>query len=467
MSRELPWIIKYRPRSLKDYVNQEEAKEKLVEWLKKFPDVGAKALLLYGPPGTGKTSLVECAARDLGFEILEMNASDFRRLEDIERVAISAADKRSLWGGRRLILLDEVDGINARADQGGLEALLRLVEITRAPVVMTANDPWGQSLRPLRTIAIMVEVKKLSEGNVIRILRSICSSEGVECDDDALKEIARRSEGDLRSAINDLEAVARGRRRVSLEGVRSVLGYRDRERSPFETLGRIFSAKYAWQARLAASNTQLDSEMLLQWISENVPAQLEDPEDLWRAYEALSRASIYMGRIVRSGSWDLLSYSVEMMSAGVAMARKNSKPKWVGYKFPARIRQLSATREAREVRDSLASIIASAAHVSRSTARIDYIPFLAAIFRSNPEEAARLALGLRISDSMIEYLAGPSAKEVISLVRELEKKRSQQASRAPPPSGRPSERAERPGPRAERRGGEAPRKGGGLDRFVR
>jgi len=116
----IPWIIKYRPKTLSEYVDQDEAKSKLVEWIKRFPNVENKAVLLYGPPGVGKTTLVECIARDLGYELLEMNASDFRRMQDIERIAISASDKGGLFGKRRLILLDEVDGINTRSRYRGI-----------------------------------------------------------------------------------------------------------------------------------------------------------------------------------------------------------------------------------------------------------------------------------------------------------------------------------------------------------
>ncbi|MDT7895413.1 MAG: AAA family ATPase [Desulfurococcales archaeon] len=118
-SQCIPWIIKYRPKTLSEYIDQDEAKNKLIEWLKNFPNVENKAVLLYGPPGVGKTTLVECIARDLGYELIEMNASDFRRMQDIERIAISASDKGGLFSRKRLILLDEVNGINIRADIGG------------------------------------------------------------------------------------------------------------------------------------------------------------------------------------------------------------------------------------------------------------------------------------------------------------------------------------------------------------
>jgi len=471
-SRKIPWIIKYRPRTLAEYVDQEDAKGKFVEWLKNFPKAESRAVLLYGPPGVGKTTLVECVARDLGYELIEMNASDFRRMQDIERIAIAASDKGGLFGKKKLILLDEVDGINARADLGGLEAVLRLIEVTKVPVAMTANDPWSPALRPLRNSTISIELKKLSEGSVVKLLKRICASEGLECDEDALREIAKRSEGDLRSAINDLESVARGSRRISLESVRAILGYRDRERNPFETLGRIFSARSARAAKAAASSTQLDNDMLVQWINENIPAQMQDPEDLWRAYEALSRADMYMGRIVKTGNWDLLSYAVDMMSAGVAMAKKSQERRWVSYRFPEKIRHMARSRESREVRDLLARLIASHDHVSAATAKRDVIPYLSVIFRNNPLEAAKIALGMMMSDSMVEYLAGPRTKEVVSYIRELEKKiRLGGVEPRPGPGGAAGavkERASEKGQQRQRaQKEEKPAGGAGLDRFIR
>jgi replication factor C large subunit len=470
-SDRIPWIIKYRPRTLADYIDQDEAKNKLIEWIKSFPKVESRAVLLYGPPGVGKTTLVECIARELGLELIEMNASDFRRMQDIERIAITASDKGGLFGRGRVILLDEVDGINARADMGGLEAVLKLIEGTRVPIIMTANDPWSPALRPLRNAAISIELKKLSEGNVIRLLKKICSSEHVECDEEALREIARRSEGDLRSAINDLESVSRGSGKVTLDSVRAIIGYRDRERNPFETLGRIFSARSARAARAAAGSTQLDNDMLMQWINENIPAQMQDPEDLWRAYEALSRASVYMGRIIKTGNWDLLSYAIDLMSAGVALAKKSQDRRWVSYRFPEKIRYMAKSKETREIRDQLAQLIASIDHISTATAKKDVIPYLSIIFRNNPVNASKLAIGMHMSDSMIEYLAGPRAKDVLSLVKEFEKRiRLRGSGKEEKAEGRAETKAEsETQKRVQRRASreDTARKEAGLDRFIK
>jgi len=79
MEKKIPWTIKYRPKKISDVVDQEQAKQRILEWLKKWPNVEKRALLLYGPPGVGKSSLVEAVANELGYELIELNASDSRR----------------------------------------------------------------------------------------------------------------------------------------------------------------------------------------------------------------------------------------------------------------------------------------------------------------------------------------------------------------------------------------------------
>ncbi|MEM1845554.1 MAG: AAA family ATPase [Desulfurococcaceae archaeon] len=170
LDRRIPWIIKYRPRRIDDVVNQDNAKTQFIQWIKtwiekRIPD--KKAALLYGPAGCGKTSLVEAVANEYRIELVEMNASDFRRREDIERIASVAARISSLFTKMKIILLDEVDGINPRLDFGAVDAILDLIDKSRYPVVMTANDPWSQSLKPLRDVSLMIGFKRLSEKDVV------------------------------------------------------------------------------------------------------------------------------------------------------------------------------------------------------------------------------------------------------------------------------------------------------------
>ena len=423
---KLPWIIKYRPKRVADVVDQDNAKKQFIEWILSWirGKPTAKAALLYGPAGCGKTSLVEAVAREYGFEIIEMNASDFRRREDIERIAKIAATQSSLFGARKkIILLDEVDGISGIADRGALDAILELINTTRHPVVMTANDPWDQKLRPLRENSLLIAFNRLPKRAVIEALRRICAAEKLKCDDDALSYIADKSEGDLRSAINDLESIARGYGHVTYELAKSLVRSRDREYNPFETLRSLFMSKYAWQARSAITHSNLDFDTLIEWINENLPYQLSDKEDLWRAYEALSKADIYMGRIIKSGDWDLLSYVLDMSGAGVALSRKKSKFKWVKYNFPQKILRLAKTKESREIRDALAKHLASHLATSSAVVKSDVLPFLRIIFLNNPQYAARIVVGYSLTDRMVKYLAPETAEKILEIAEKLKREK--------------------------------------------
>jgi len=421
MSKRIPWIIKYRPKRLGDVVDQDKAKQEFIAWLKSWISgkPSKKATLLYGPAGCGKTSLVEAAANEYGFELVEMNASDFRRRQDIERIVGIAARQRSLFARGKIILLDEVDGISATADRGALDAILRLIEVSKHPIVMTANDPWNPRLRPLRDAAKLIAFNRLTERYVYQVLKRICAAEKLECDDDALKFIAKRSEGDLRSAINDLQAVGEGYKKVTLQLVQNLVTYRNREYTPFEALRNLFNAKYVWQAKTAISQANVDYDTLLEWINENIPRHYTDPEELWRAYEALSRADVYLGRIRKTGSWDLLSYVFDLAGPGVAFARKIYKYRWTKFSFPQKITLLAKTKRTREIREGIARALASRLLTSRSTIKSDVIPYLHVIFISNPKYAARIALGYDLTEDMIKYLAGPKAREVLTYYKKF------------------------------------------------
>ena len=439
----LPWIIKYRPKRIDDVVDQEQAKKVLVPWLREWASgrpPAKRAALLYGPPGVGKTSLVEAAANELGFEMVELNASDYRRAEDIRRIVGSAAFKKPLWGKGIIILLDEIDGISAREDAGGLNALLEIIPKTVNPIVMTANDPWKEQLRPLRDACLMVEFKRLTTTQIVAVLQKICDLEGLYCEKDALKYIAERAEGDLRAAINDLEAVAEGYGKVTLDLVREIVRGRDKSIELWKALSDVFYAKYAWQAKRAVTNSEEDYESMMAWINDNIPRKYSNVEDYFRAYDALARASLFLSR-AKYVDWSLLSYVFDLMGPGVAFARKHPHAKQ-RYAYPDRIKLLAKMKGVREVRERIAEKLARRLLTSKATVKGEVLPLLFVIFREapSPVEAARLALGYSLSEDEVKFLAGPRAQEVLRAVEKIKKARASETAEARPEG----EKRERP-----------------------
>jgi replication factor C large subunit len=409
------WTVKHRPRTLAKIVGNKETIQKLVEWTRSW-DKGIpkkRAVFLFGPPGIGKTATVEALANDLDMELVEKNASDYRTEDAINRFAGSASQFGSLFGARarkRLILLDELDGLTGTADKGGVKAMTDVIKTAQSPLVLTANSAYDPKFSNLRTYCLLLEFKKPATGEVAKLLRVICDEEGVEADEKALKFIAQRSEGDVRSAITDLQALAQGKRKLGYDDV-SWLGYRDRQDTIFNVLRMILYGKTCSSAKQAVNLADIDVDMLFEWIYENVPDHLTDPHDLARAMDALSMADVYRGRIRATHDWSFTRYVIDFMAAGVAMARQNTRASgWIPFRFPSRIQMLSRSRADRATKLRIGRKIKHRCHISAIRASTEILPYLGIIFKNDPKMAAGLAKWLDLDSEMIGYIAGSEEK---------------------------------------------------------
>lgn len=402
------WTVKHKPKSLKEVVGNKQAIQKFVDWVKSWERGIPKkrAAFLYGPPGVGKTVTVEALANDFRMELVEKNASDYRTEEAVRRFAGLASQYGSLFGGKRIILLDELDGLTGTADKGGVKATIEIVRKAQCPVVLVANNVYNPRFSSLRNYCVLIEFKKPPTGEVVKHLKRICLREGIQAEESALKFIANRSEGDVRSAVNDLQALAQGKTRLTYDDV-VWLGYRDRQETIFTVLKMIIYAKTCEGAKKAVSMADVDLDMLFQWIYENVPAHLSDPHDLARAMDALSMADVYRGRIRRTQDWSFMRYVIDFMTAGVAMARVNTKPSgWIPFKFPQRIRMLSRSKAERAMQLRIGYKIKRKCHISAVRASKRILPYLRIIFKNNVDMAAGLTKWFGLEPEMVEYLAG-------------------------------------------------------------
>jgi replication factor C large subunit len=233
-----------------------------------------------------------------------------------------------------------------------------------------------------------------------------------------LKFIAQRSGGDVRSAVNDLQALGQGKTRLTYEDV-SWLSYRDRQDSIFNVLRMIFYGKTCGSAKQAANMADVDTDMLFEWIYENVPTHLTDPHDLATALNALSIADVYRGRIRTTRNWSFMRYVIDYMTAGVALARQNTKTSgWIPFRFPQRIQMLSRSRAERAMQFRIGTKVKRKCHISATRASKEVVPYLKIIFKNNGEMAAGLAKWLEMDQEMVEYLVGneEKAESIIELM---------------------------------------------------
>lgn len=401
------WVEKYRPSKVSQIVGNKEAVTEFLAWIEgwKKGSPSKKAVLLYGPPGVGKTSLVHAFAKENGWEIIELNASDFRTREVIEKVVGSASTLGSLTGALgKIILVDEVDGIDARSDAGAVQTLTRLLGETRVPIVMVANDPWDPKLAGLREACQLIKFNRIPKPTIASVLKKVAATEGLKISEDKIKEIAEKAGGDLRSALNDLQIAASGDIEV---------GVRDIEKEVFAALTTVFhSGKYS-EAVTALENLDLDPAEFFTWVLDNAPDQLSR-EDFANAMEYLAKADVFLQRVNNKQAWGLLRYAVPLMTAGVAVSKKTKPKQFVRYSYPSRIRFLSSTRAERELLDGICLKIGRVLHMSGRKAKTEMLPFVKVMLM---HDGRGLVDFFNLTQKELEYLKGEGTSRPVRRAR--------------------------------------------------
>lgn len=360
----LPWTQKYAPTSLKELIGQADALAQLHAYLQK-PRRG-RALWLFGPQGSGKTSAVHAAARDLGLELLEVNASDVRNKDAIETLLGQNAKQASLFGRRKVILVDEADGISGNADRGGVAALVELIRESRVPLVLTGNDPTDRKFSALRKVCTLVKFAPLDYAGIAQRLRAVLNAEHIAFEEEALKALARRAGGDLRGALNDAQGLSNGITARTLEG----LSARDLTDTMGGALLRVFKTTQASNALEAFDRLSEDLDDVFLWMEENVPREYTRTPDLARAMEALADADVFRGRIQNWQYWRLQVYAYGLLSAGVALAKDAKYPAPPEYAPTTRLLKFWMANQKNLRRKAVAAKLAAATHTSARRALV-------------------------------------------------------------------------------------------------
>ena len=406
LQNDLLWVEKYRPKKIEDIIGNEEAKATFVEWLK-TKRRSKKAVLLYGPPGVGKTALVNAASREFGFTIVEMNASDTRSEKAINAVAKPATSYVALdnftanqtHGKGNLLFLDEVDGIAGNEDRGGLGAIIKIVEEARTPVIMAANDPDVEKLRPLKKVCLLVRFHQIRIPLVIALLQKICLLEHVNAEFEALERIVQNSRGDVRSAINDLQSLSEKKHMLTLQDT-VMLNSRNRDISMGDTLRGFFTAKSIGEVSSLLSYSDVDYDNFLLSVSDNLPRRYTDPAELAIAYDFVSQADMFRGRI-GTEYWHLLKYFFNSLSQSAAVNPQSYEP----FEFispPIRIITLFWTKGKRTMLDGICGKIGAQCHVSRSIAKHDFIPFVKMILQK--QKASPLIAWFKFTPEEVDFI---------------------------------------------------------------
>jgi replication factor C subunit 2/4 len=208
---EVPWVEKYRPQMLKDVVGNSETIECLRAMAR---DGNLTNLIISGPPGTGKTTSILCLARELlgpamKQAVLELNASDDRGIDTVRnKIKMFAQQKVTLPPGRhKIVILDEADSMTAAAQQ----ALRRTMEIYSSTTrfALACNNST-KIIEPIQSRCAILRFTRLKDEMILERLIQVCHEENVGYRDDGLAALIFTAEGDMRNALNNLQATFSG-----------------------------------------------------------------------------------------------------------------------------------------------------------------------------------------------------------------------------------------------------------------
>jgi replication factor C large subunit len=409
------WVEKYRPRKLSDVVGNaiaiQELREWAQSWLEDIPE--SRAIIIYGKQGIGKTSCGYALANEMGWEITELNASDQRTKTKIENTAGTGARMGTIEGSKRLIILDEADNFYVREDKGGENAAINIIMNTKQPMILIANEFYDMT-KAMRSSCRSIEFKPISISQIIGVLKTIAKSENVTYEIDAIEKIASNADGDLRGAINDLQAIGQNVSHIKLEDI--IVGKRNNNKNIFEVLRNIFRATNAKESYEAISNIDKDPEELIQWIDENISVEYTRPRDLNDAYYYISKSATFLSRVRKRNNYRMWKYASFLMTAGVFASSRKRRTESLRYHKPQIIDKFWQTKSMRTVRDSLAKKIGIRCHTSIGFARCQLFPFFRAVMM-NTSYAEYVVASLELNPEEIAFIMDlePNAKKIYEI----------------------------------------------------
>ena len=311
-------LEKYKPKTIDEFIGNRDKINEIILSLKKGENV-----LILGQTGTGKTLASRLIAKELNYECIEFHLSDSSFKEIKQRIISSS---QSSFGKKKLIIIDELELLQTKKFSDILEL--------NTPIILIANE-YSRHITYLRNYFHIVKFSKPRYDMISKFLLNVCKNEGIKYEENALTQLARSCGGDIRSALIDLETLDE----ITSKNIRT-LSTREKEDDIFNTLKILFKSTSLSNSLHALNQSDKTNEEIFLWIEENIPEELNNPEDIADAYNYLSLIDIYSSRIIKRQSYSLQKYMASFISS--ATLNKGSKG-FVKYAFPKMLSKNKST----------------------------------------------------------------------------------------------------------------------------
>lgn len=261
------WTVRYAPTKLDQLCGNKSTIEKLRQWLTAWPqkfgnrkpekgETEFRAALLSGPPGVGKTTAAHLVAESLGYDVIEMNASDVRSKKLLDSKVGGMLNNTSVMGffsnndtvsannNKFCIIMDEVDGMSG-GDRGGVGQLAAFARKTQAPMIMICNDKSLPKMRPFDRVTLDLPFRRPSAREMKSRLMTISLREGIKLDPNIIDQLVAATSNDIRQIINLLSMVSVTQKNIDSSNTKGISNdwQKNIALKPFDIIPRLLSGQ--------------------------------------------------------------------------------------------------------------------------------------------------------------------------------------------------------------------------------